>query len=112
MTCQRCVKLALSCSTRGNYTSGAPPRSSALMGAMQGTTSRRANVPPACGACGPCASAVAGTRCSALTTGWHIDDEWWRAQLSRRYIVVHLEGELRVTLFVDRVAASWWGKRA
>jgi hypothetical protein len=47
-----------------------------------------------------------------LTTGWHIDDEWWRAQLSRRYIVVHLEGELRVTLFVDRVAASWWGKRA
>jgi hypothetical protein len=51
-------------------------------------------------------------RVMAIDDCWHIDDEWWRDEISRRYFVVQLEGDVRVTLFVDRLAGSWWAQRA
>ena len=39
---------------------------------------------------------------------WRIDDEWWRAPISRRYYEVVLNGGKRVVLFEDLVTGEWW----
>ena len=39
---------------------------------------------------------------------WHVDDEWWREPISRRYVQVLLrDGAIR-TLFHDRIADRWF----
>ena len=39
---------------------------------------------------------------------WHVDDEWWREPISRRYFqIVLADGALR-TLFHDRLADRWF----
>ena len=41
---------------------------------------------------------------------WHVDDEWWREPVSRRYIQVVLrDGALR-TLFHDRINDCWFAQ--
>ena len=43
-----------------------------------------------------------------IQDSWQIDDEWWRAPISRRYLQVVLhDGALR-TLFYDRIAKRWF----
>ena len=39
---------------------------------------------------------------------WRIDDEWWRAPISRRYVEVVLEGGGHVVLFEDLATGSWY----
>ncbi len=39
---------------------------------------------------------------------WRIDDEWWRAPISRRYVEVVLEGGGHVVLFEDLATGSWF----
>ncbi len=39
---------------------------------------------------------------------WRIDDEWWRAPISRRYVEVILEGGGHVVLFEDLATGSWF----
>jgi len=39
---------------------------------------------------------------------WRIDDEWWRAPISRRYYELMLDGGKRVVLFEDLVTGEWW----
>ncbi len=39
---------------------------------------------------------------------WRIDDEWWRAPISRRYYELMLDGGKRVMLFEDLVTGEWW----
>ena len=43
-----------------------------------------------------------------IQDSWHVDDEWWRDPISRRYVQVVLrDGALR-TLFHDRIADRWF----
>lgn len=44
----------------------------------------------------------------AITDRWRIDDEWWRAEVSRAYYAVELEGGVHLTLFRDRVTGAWF----
>ena len=39
---------------------------------------------------------------------WRIDDDWWRAPISRRYYELMLDGGKRVVLFEDLVTGEWW----
>ncbi len=39
---------------------------------------------------------------------WRIDDEWWRAPISRRYYELMLDGGKRVVLYEDLVTGEWW----
>ena len=39
---------------------------------------------------------------------WHIDDEWWREPVRRKYYEVLVEGGGRVVLFVDLVTLEWF----
>ncbi len=42
---------------------------------------------------------------------WHIDDEWWREPIQRRYYRVALDtGSIR-TLYHDQVADTWFEQR-
>lgn len=45
---------------------------------------------------------------TAIVERWRIDDEWWRAEISRQYYLVELEGGTRVTLFEDLVTRVWY----
>ncbi|MFN8591305.1 MAG: hypothetical protein U0031_07555 [Thermomicrobiales bacterium] len=41
---------------------------------------------------------------------WHVDDEWWREPINRRYLAVVLsDGTLR-TIFHDRVSDRWFAQ--
>ena len=41
---------------------------------------------------------------------WHVDDEWWREPISRRYLqVVLADGSLR-TLFHDHLTDRWFAQ--
>ncbi len=44
----------------------------------------------------------------AITDRWRIDDEWWRAEISRAYYAVELEGGVRLTIFRDMVTGAWF----
>ena len=39
---------------------------------------------------------------------WHVDDEWWREPISRRYVEVILEGGKHVVLYEDLNTNSWF----
>lgn len=39
---------------------------------------------------------------------WHVDDEWWRTPINRRYVEVILEGGKHVMLFEDLVTNVWF----
>ena len=47
-------------------------------------------------------------RIAAVRERWRIDDEWWRAPLSREYLSVVLEDGRPLTLYHDRVEGGWW----
>lgn len=44
----------------------------------------------------------------AITDRWRIDDEWWRAEISRQYFAVAVEGGTRLTVFQDLVTGAWY----
>ena len=44
----------------------------------------------------------------AISDRWRIDDEWWRAEISRAYYAVELEGGMRLTIFRDMVTGAWF----
>ena len=39
---------------------------------------------------------------------WRVDDEWWRAEISRRYVEVILTGGKHVALFEDLLTGNWF----
>lgn len=39
---------------------------------------------------------------------WRIDDEWWRAPVSRLYVSVVLDGGRPRTLYRDLAEGGWW----
>lgn len=39
---------------------------------------------------------------------WRIDDEWWRAPLSRLYVEVVLDDGSNLTLFRDLIDGRWY----
>ena len=44
----------------------------------------------------------------AINDRWRIDDEWWRAEISRVYYALDLEGGMRLTVFHDRMTGAWY----
>src|SRR5919202_5439467 len=45
---------------------------------------------------------------------WHVDDLWWRGpdeEVQRRYFLVRLEGDVPLTLFMDRLRGGWYSQR-
>ena len=51
-----------------------------------------------------------GREIAHIQDTWHVDDEWWRDPISRRYVQVVLrDGALR-TLFHDRLADRWYAQ--
>ena len=44
----------------------------------------------------------------AIDDEWRVDDEWWRDEVSRHYFLVRVDGDRRLTLFLDRIAGTWW----
>ena len=52
-------------------------------------------------------------RCRSLAVesvleSWHVDDEWWREPISRRYLEVILEGGKHVVLYEDFTTGDWF----
>jgi hypothetical protein len=39
---------------------------------------------------------------------WHVDDEWWRDPIARRYVEVILEGGKHMILYEDLTANRWF----
>lgn len=39
---------------------------------------------------------------------WHVDDEWWRDPISRRYVEVILEGGKHVVFYEDSNTNDWF----
>ena len=54
---------------------------------------------------------VAAAPVEEILDVWLIDDEWWRAPVSRRYVEVVLEGGAHVMLFEDRATGEWFEQR-
>jgi len=48
------------------------------------------------------------TTVESVLDRWRIDDEWWRAEVSRMYYSVGLEGGVKVTIFQDHVKGEWY----
>jgi hypothetical protein len=50
------------------------------------------------------------TRREVETVGeiWRVDDEWWRAPISRRYVEVILKGGKHTVLYHDLVIDEWF----
>ena len=48
---------------------------------------------------------------ASIDDEWQVDDEWWRAEVSRHYFAVTLADGCHLTLFHDRVAGTWWAQR-
>jgi hypothetical protein len=48
----------------------------------------------------------------AILDHWRIDDEWWRCEVSRRYVNVVLAHGKRMVLFCDLVDGRWYCHRA
>ena len=44
----------------------------------------------------------------SIIEAWHIDDEWWREPISRRYMEVILEGGKHVVLYEDFTTGDWF----
>lgn len=50
-------------------------------------------------------------RVEALQDVWRVDDEWWRAAISRRYFMLRLEGGLLRVVFQDLITGAWHAQR-
>ena len=53
-------------------------------------------------------SSVAGKAVESIIEVWHIDDEWWRDTISRRYVEVILDGGKHVILYEDLTTNDWF----
>jgi|GEM_PF-89780 len=42
---------------------------------------------------------------------WHVDDEWWREPVSRRYVEVILKGGKHLVLYEDLNLNDWYMQR-
>jgi len=51
---------------------------------------------------------ISGVTVEAVLETWRIDDEWWRASITRRYHEVVLDGGKHVVLFEDQASTEWW----
>jgi hypothetical protein len=49
-------------------------------------------------------------RVATIHDRWRIDDEWWRAEIARRYFAVELEGGRRITIYNDLVRDLWYAQ--
>jgi hypothetical protein len=49
-------------------------------------------------------------RVESVEDSWRIDDEWWRAEISRRYFLVALDGGRRLTLYQDLLSGEWFAQ--
>ena len=47
-----------------------------------------------------------------IVDAWRIDDEWWRATISRRYMVVMLDDGVARTIFQDLIGGGWYEQHA
>jgi hypothetical protein len=47
-------------------------------------------------------------RVAELGEEWRVDEEWWRDEVSRHYFAVTLADGCRLTLFLDRLAGTWF----
>lgn len=47
-------------------------------------------------------------RVAEVLETWRIDDEWWRAPISRRYVEVALEGGGHIVVFEDLTTGNWF----
>ncbi len=45
---------------------------------------------------------------AAILEEWRIDDEWWRAPISRRYMMLVLENGRTMTIYQDLVQGVWY----
>lgn len=45
---------------------------------------------------------------ASVEDDWRVDDEWWCDEVSRHYFAVTLADGCRLTLFLDRLAGTWW----
>lgn len=45
---------------------------------------------------------------AAVCDDWRIDDEWWRAEISRHYFELELDCGTRLTVFHDLVSGDWY----
>jgi len=66
---------------------------------------------PAPGPATPAPGANPGfTRREVETVGeiWRVDDEWWRALISRRYVEVILKGGKHTVLYQDLRTNEWF----
>lgn len=65
------------------------------------------------GAGEPCAVTRGGRRraVAAIEDRWRIDDEWWRAPISRRYYRLSLVNEQLLTVFHDLITDAWYSQR-
>jgi hypothetical protein len=52
-----------------------------------------------------------GQRIADIVESWRIDDEWWRAPVSRRYFDVALDGGGHVVLFEDLMSGKWFAQQ-
>ena len=50
-------------------------------------------------------------RVEAIANVWRVSDEWWRAVAERQYVLVDLEGGMRLTLFEDLLLCAWYTRR-
>ena len=47
-------------------------------------------------------------RVDAVRERWRIDDEWWRAPISREYLAVVLDDGRHLTLYHDLLEGGWY----
>jgi hypothetical protein len=45
---------------------------------------------------------------AAILEEWRIDDEWWRAPISRRYTMLVLDNGHTMTIYHDLVHGGWY----
>jgi len=45
---------------------------------------------------------------AAILEIWRVEDEWWRQQISRRYVEVVLQGGRHVVLYEDLSTGDWF----
>ena len=48
---------------------------------------------------------------AAILEIWRVDDEWWRHQISRRYVEVVLHSGRHVVLYEDLITGDWFMQR-
>ena len=53
-------------------------------------------------------SGITGKDIEAIIETWRVDDEWWRAPISRRYVEVILAGGKHVVLYEDLTSNDWF----